>query len=123
MEGITILNSFTKEFVTGKAFYFPDNIWSIFDIFITIIGIGLITWLIVKTIKQGDPVIILFILLILVILAPMNIWTLEHEIIEEKTYYRVIADDNVKLNEFFDHYILFDKDGMIYTVRERDNND
>jgi len=123
MEGITILNNFTKEFVIGKTYYFPDNIWSILDIIITIIGIGLITWLIVKAIKEKEFAMVLLVLLILIILIPINIWFLEHEIIEEKTYYRVIADDNVKLNEFFDHYILLNKDGMIYTVRERNNND
>lgn len=36
--------------------------------------------------------------------------------------YKVIVDDSVSLNEFFDKYEILDQEGKIYTVKEKTND-
>lgn len=36
-----------------------------------------------------------------------------------ETHYKVIIDDDVSMNEFYEHYEVIDQEGEIFTVRER----
>lgn len=43
---------------------------------------------------------------------------------KEKTeiHYQVTIDDSVSFNEFYDKYEILEKEGDIYTIKERENN-
>lgn len=115
MTGVEILAR--QEVATAFAFSW-ENFWIIMGM---AIGVGLIFGILVSAAEDCwwnlavvIPVAVIGVILGLIVGFGAGVPT------EYETEYKVIISDEVPMNEFTERYEIVDKEGKIYTVRERD---
>jgi len=112
MEGITILAQKTIDVVI-------DHTWGFTGI--SILGIILIAMgILCSTVMICDKDIDGFGLIMCIIAIGLGILTFRLKSVNEKvTEYKVLISDSITFNEFYEKYIIEDKEGEIYTIREK----
>lgn len=112
MEGITVLAQKTIDVVIGHTWGFTGI--SIFGIVLIAIGILCITLMTCD--KDFDGLI----LIMCIIAIGLGILTFRLKPINEKVIeYKTLISDSVSFNEFYEKYVVEDKEGEIYTIREK----
>ena len=106
MQGVEILSTF--EYITKYGW----NPW-IFAVFLGITALAAFVLYFAK--KEDFILVIIFGLLVSTMVSSPVFGTAPKEY---ETRYKVIIDDTVSLNEFFETYEIIDQDGKIYIVRE-----
>lgn len=122
MTGVTILNKFSIEKIVGTYWAFESSFWSWVGIIALGLLVGLIVYFVWKMFDDEEPIFILLILLAGLFIGMIIFGVFEHDKIIEVSQYKVIADDTVTLNDFFNHYKIINKEGLIFTVELKDKD-
>lgn len=112
MEGITVLAQKTIEIVIGRTWGFTGL--SIFGIISIAIGILFIILMIHDKFFDGF-MLIMCILAISIGIITFRLKPINEEVIE----YKALISDSISFNEIYEKYIVEDKEGEIYTIREK----
>lgn len=113
MNGITIINTTDIYKYVGFATY--SMLFCAIGIFVLILTIFMI---ISESNRAAITTFVTGILLCVVGLC-MGLYRDNHANTFDYTEYDILIDDSISYNEFVDKYEVLDKDGNIYTVRER----
>lgn len=112
MEGITVLAQKTIDVVISHTWGFTGI--SILGIILIAMGILGITLMICE--KDFDGLM----LLMCIIAIGLGILTFRlKSISEEVTEYKALISNTISFNEIYEKYIVEDKEGEIYTIREK----
>jgi len=112
MEGITILAQKTIDITIGYTWGFTG--FSVLGIALLVIGILCITIMICEKDIDG------FMLIMSIIVICLGTLTFRlSPIKEDVTEYKVLISDNISFNEFYEKYVVENKEGEIYTIREK----
>lgn len=115
MEGIRILS--TEEVVSKTEFSLNNALITGIIIFAVLIILGIFAS--IKEHDWFDLAIIGFIGLFVSILVAIGGGLAFEEPIEYTTQYKVIVSEEVSFVEFYEKYEIIEKDGEIYTIREK----
>lgn len=103
----TIYNAILPDWVSGISL--------IMLFFFLVLCVACVTW----SEKVGTTIICVILALASVALLVLSLVPSDTDIKYIK--YTVNVDDSVSMNEFLDKYEILDKEGKIYTVKERNN--
>lgn len=106
MEGLEVLS------VSGGE---TPILLSFFLLFLCFIVMILNVYAIISSIIEGFPAGAIIGLVLFVITVLLACYTIS-EIIYPSEIYKVLVDDSVPLNEFYENYKILDIDGKIYTI-------
>lgn len=120
MNGIRILSTITEEVVVSHYWSFIPSFWSWFGLCCLVILVLGACWSVWKACDEGDGTWLILTLIILGTALIPIFCVFKHNITEEHYQYKVIAEDDVCLNEFFERYNLIDTDGVIYIVEDKE---
>ena len=116
MEGITIVNTIETTKDMGSYWAYEHSFGSVLGIIGLCAFTVFICFLIWKAIDEDEGMFILFALLVLIIIVVLVFGVFQHNITEKIIQQKIIADDTVKLNEFFKQYNVVDREGLIFIV-------
>jgi len=117
---MTILNTIPIDVITGKEYYFTGSIGSWIGIILAIACVIGFTFCIVYTIKDDEPLLIVFGLLLLGIGAAILFGAvLPHNITITINQYEVTVNDTISFKEVTSKYDIIEQRGDIYVLREK----
>lgn len=111
LEGIEILNTYKGMELEAYIFYL---------IVLSIISILLIIGIVMQ-IKEKEPLSIVLLICLFMFFGGCIGLTITETIEEANTtYYKVTIDDSVSFNQFNERYKIYEQDGAIYTIYEKE---
>ena len=117
---MTILNTTSIDIVTGKINYFSWSIGCWIGIILTIACVIGFAFCVIYTIKEDEPIVLVFGLLLLGIGAAILFGAvLPHNVITTVNQYEVIMDKDISFKEVMDKYDFIEQRGEIYVLREK----
>lgn len=110
MEGVMILDSYITGGFDGGAL--------VLGLFLAILGLCALITTIILAIDGEDTAFLLIIPVALcVVLSVTSFCEVDNG--PEETVYKVIVDDSVPMNEFYNRYEIINQEGLIYEVKEK----
>ena len=117
---MNILNTTPTDIITGKEYYFTWSIGCWIGIIITIGCVIGFTLCLVTAIKEDEPLIIIFALLILGLGAAILFGAvLPHNVITTVNQYEVTVNNTISFKEVTSKYDIIEQRGDIYVLREK----
>lgn len=114
MEGIEILNTFVKG---GSGFL--AGVYAIIIGIISIAGIITAVYFLTRYFLEEPAIVILILSILFLCLSVIGIY--QSFFMKDTTYYQVIIDDSVSMEEFNEKYDIVEVQGKIYTIKEKVN--
>lgn len=117
---MTILNTIPIDIVTGKVNYFSWSIGCWIGIILTIACVIGFAFCVIYTIKEDEPIMLVFGLLLLGIGAAILFGAvLPHNVITTVNQYEVIMNEDIAFKEIMNKYDFIEQRGDIYILREK----
>lgn len=117
---MTILNTIPIDIVTGKVNYFSWSIGCWIGIILTIACVIGFAFCVIYTIKEDEPIMLVFGLLLLGIGAAILFGAvLPHNVITTVNQYEVIMNEDIAFKEIMNKYDFIEQRGDIYVLREK----
>lgn len=117
---MTILNTIPIDIVTGKVNYFSWSIGCWIGIILTIACVIGFAFCVIYTIKEDEPIMLVFDLLLLGIGAAILFGAvLPHNVITTVNQYEVIMNEDIAFKEVMNKYDFIEQRGDIYVLREK----
>ena len=117
---MTILNTTSIDIVTGRVNYFSWSIGCWIGIILTIACVIGFAFCVIYTIKEDEPTILVFGLLLLGIGAAILFGAvLPHNVITTVNQYEVIMNEDIAFKEVMNKYDFIEQRGDIYVLREK----
>ena len=117
---MTILNTTSIDIVTGKINYFSWSIGCWIGIILTIACVIGFAFCVIYTIKEDEPIVLVFGLLLLGIGAAILFGAvLPHNVITTVNQYEVIMNEDIGFKEIMNKYDFIEQRGDIYVLREK----
>ena len=117
---MTILNTVPTDIVTGTAHYFSWSIGCWIGIALTVACVIGFAFCIVYTIKEDEPLVIIFGLLLLGVGAAILFGAvLPHNVTTTVNQYEATINENITFKEITNKYDFIEQRGDIYILREK----
>ncbi len=123
MNGIKVLSETTEIIKVGEYWGFNSNIGSWIGVVVLALLLTGIIFFIYKAIDEDEGMFFLFALVTFLIGIIIIFAVFRHDEMQDRTTYKIIAEDTVTLNDFFNHYELLGQEGSIYIVAEKEVED
>ena len=117
---MTILNTTPIDITTGKEYYFTWSIGCWIGIALTIACVIGFAFCVIYTIREDEPIMLVFGLLLLGIGAIILFSAvLPHNVITTVNQYEVTINDTIPFKEVTSEYDFIEQRGDIYVLREK----